>query len=168
MRVDRWKISGDSRFWLLSVVSGQPRPRLLTVMMSVLDGGEGSTSGGRSERLRESGDLLPDDARERSVDGMVGCIVEIMDAECRRDVLGLCCVGWSELSSSPSSERARLISNGALSGRMAPASACHQRAVLRLTPPSPALGPHDSRDHVPLLGIVCTAPSSYSPTDLCC
>lgn len=43
--------------------------------MSVLEGGDGSTSGGRSERSMESGDLFPDDARERCGEGVVGCIV---------------------------------------------------------------------------------------------
>lgn len=48
--------------------------KMLTVIMSVFDGGDGSTSGGKSERSRESGDLLPDDARERCGEGMVACI----------------------------------------------------------------------------------------------
>lgn len=42
-----------------------------TVIMRVFEGGDGSTSGGRSERSSESGDLVPDDARERCGDGMV-------------------------------------------------------------------------------------------------
>lgn len=46
--------------------------------MRVFEGGEGSTSGGRSERSRESGDLVPDDALERCGDGNVACIA-IMD-----------------------------------------------------------------------------------------
>jgi hypothetical protein len=43
-------------------------------MINVFEGGDGSTSAGRSERSRESGDLLPDDARERDGDGMATCI----------------------------------------------------------------------------------------------
>jgi hypothetical protein len=57
--------------------------------MSVLDGGDGSTSGGRSERSRESGDLLPDDARERCGDGTVACMFAIIDVA-RKDVLDIC------------------------------------------------------------------------------
>jgi hypothetical protein len=45
-----------------------------TVIIRVFDGGDGSTSGGRSEKSRESGDLVPDDARERCGEGMVACI----------------------------------------------------------------------------------------------
>jgi hypothetical protein len=44
------------------------------VMMSVFEGGDGSTSGGRSERSSESGDFVPDDARERTGEGIVGCM----------------------------------------------------------------------------------------------
>lgn len=47
----------------------------LTVMISVFEGGDGSTSGGRSERSRDSGDLLLDDARERDGDGIVTCML---------------------------------------------------------------------------------------------
>jgi hypothetical protein len=43
--------------------------------MSVFEGGDGSTRGGRSERSRESGDLVPDDALDRCGEGAVGCIV---------------------------------------------------------------------------------------------
>jgi hypothetical protein len=50
----------------------------LTVMMSVFEGGDGSTSGGRSEKSRESGDLLRDDARERCGDGRVACMFAII------------------------------------------------------------------------------------------
>jgi hypothetical protein len=68
-------------------------------MISVFEGGDGSTSGGRSERSRESGDLLPDDARERCGDGAVACMFAIMDVE-RRDVLKICRVSsCSELES---------------------------------------------------------------------
>lgn len=49
-----WKISGARRF----------------VIMSVFEGGDGSTSGGRSERSRDSGDLEPDEALERCGDGI--------------------------------------------------------------------------------------------------
>jgi hypothetical protein len=50
----------------------------LTVIMSVFEGGDGSTSGGRSERSRESGDLVPDDARERCGEGIVACMLATM------------------------------------------------------------------------------------------
>ena len=50
-----------------------------TVIMSVFEGGDGSTSGGRSERSRDSGDLLPDDARERCGEGTVACMFAIVD-----------------------------------------------------------------------------------------
>jgi hypothetical protein len=53
----------------------------LTVIMRVFEGGDGSTSGGRSERSRDSGDLLRDDARERCGDGTATCMFE-MYAEC--------------------------------------------------------------------------------------
>jgi hypothetical protein len=42
--------------------------------MSVFEGGDGSTSGGRSERSSESGDLDPDDARERCGEGICACM----------------------------------------------------------------------------------------------
>jgi hypothetical protein len=45
-----------------------------TVIMRVLEGGDGSTSGGRSERSRDSGDLFPDDARERCGEGTATCM----------------------------------------------------------------------------------------------
>jgi hypothetical protein len=61
----------------------------LTVMMSVFEGGDGSTSGGRSEKSRESGDLLPDDARERCGDGRVACMFAIICVAQR--VLGVWC-----------------------------------------------------------------------------
>lgn len=56
------------------------------MIIRVFDGGDGSTSGGRSERSRESGDLLPDDARERDGDGIVTCMlaVAIMYSVCVR------------------------------------------------------------------------------------
>jgi hypothetical protein len=47
-------------------------------MMSVFEGGDGSTSGGRSEKSRESGDLLPEEARERIGDGRVACMFAII------------------------------------------------------------------------------------------
>lgn len=65
VRVDSWKISGAKRL----------------VMMRVFEGGDGSTSGGKSDRSIESGDLLRDDARERCGDGMVACMLDIMDAK---------------------------------------------------------------------------------------
>ena len=46
---------------------------MLTVIIRVLEGGDGSTSGGRSDKSRESGDLVPDDARDRCGDGIVVC-----------------------------------------------------------------------------------------------
>lgn len=46
-------------------------------MMSVLEGGEGCTSGGRSEKSRESGDLLPEDARERNAEGGLTCMLAV-------------------------------------------------------------------------------------------
>lgn len=65
----------------------------LTVMMSVFEGGDGSTSGGRSEKSRESGDLLPDDARERCGDGRVACMFAIICCakSLRRLVWMSCC-----------------------------------------------------------------------------
>lgn len=70
-----WKISGARRFWgqvndiFVSLRGGH------TVMISVFEGGDGSTRGGRSERSSESGDLLPDDALERNGEGAVSCMV---------------------------------------------------------------------------------------------
>jgi hypothetical protein len=46
--------------------------------MRVFEGGDGSISGGRSERSIESGDLVPDDARERCGEGIVACMFAIM------------------------------------------------------------------------------------------
>jgi hypothetical protein len=68
-------------------------------MISVFEGGDGSTSGGRSERSIESGDLLPDDARERCGDGAVACMFAIIDVA-RRYVMKPCRVSsCSELRS---------------------------------------------------------------------
>lgn len=71
---------------------------MLTVMMSVFEGGDGSTSGGRSERSRESGDLLPDDARERIGDGgRVACMFAIIYVAQRYTVIcWLSCCGELE------------------------------------------------------------------------
>lgn len=44
------------------------------MIMRVFEGGDGSTSGGRSERSRDSGDLVPDDARERCGEGTATCM----------------------------------------------------------------------------------------------
>ena len=41
-----------------------------TLMMSVFEGGDGWTSGGRSERSRESGDLDREEARDRCGEGI--------------------------------------------------------------------------------------------------
>lgn len=41
-----------------------------TVIMSVFEGGDGWTSGGRSERSRESGDLDREEARDRCGEGI--------------------------------------------------------------------------------------------------
>lgn len=38
--------------------------------MSVFEGGDGCTSGGRSDRSKESGDLDREEARDRCGDGM--------------------------------------------------------------------------------------------------
>lgn len=46
-------------------------------MIKVFEGGEGSTSGGRSERSIESGDLLLEEARERDGEGRVACMVAV-------------------------------------------------------------------------------------------
>jgi hypothetical protein len=64
-------------------------------MMSVLEGGEGCTSGGRSEKSRESGDLLPEDARERNAEGGLTCMLAVaimcvMCCEQRFDVVSRC------------------------------------------------------------------------------
>lgn len=58
VRVVNWKISGERRL----------------VMIRVFEGGDGWTSCGRSEKSRVSGDLEPDDARERWGDGSVACM----------------------------------------------------------------------------------------------
>jgi hypothetical protein len=70
VRVESWKISGARRF----------------VIMRVFDGGEGSISGGRLERSRESGDRLLDDVRECCGDGRVACMFAIMDVDYRDDL----------------------------------------------------------------------------------
>jgi hypothetical protein len=64
-------------------------------MMSVLEGGDGCTSGGRSERSRESGDLLPEDARERNGEGGLTCmlavaIIRVLCCEQRFGVVSRC------------------------------------------------------------------------------
>lgn len=68
------------------------------MMIRVFDGGDGSTRGGRSERSRESGDLLPEDARERDGDGIVTCMlaVAIMYSQCvqGRGLVSSCCRGF--------------------------------------------------------------------------
>lgn len=43
-------------------------------MIRVFEGGDGSTSGGRSERSIDSGDLERDEARDRCGDGRVACM----------------------------------------------------------------------------------------------
>jgi hypothetical protein len=73
-------------------------------MIKVFEGGDGSTSGGRSERSRESGDLLPDDARERDGVGIVTCMLAaaIMYSPCvRAEVLLLTVVVIEERPDSP-------------------------------------------------------------------
>jgi hypothetical protein len=79
VRVEGWKSSGARRFCAdVSWYGRQSDWHAHTVMMSVFEGGDGSTSGGKSERSRESGDLLRDDALERCGDGMVACMFAIM------------------------------------------------------------------------------------------
>jgi hypothetical protein len=56
---------------MVSFLPGQNITGILTVIIRVLDGGEGCTSGGRSERSRDSGDLVPDEARDRCGEGIV-------------------------------------------------------------------------------------------------
>ena len=62
------------------------------MIISVFEGGDGCTSGGRSERSSESGDLVRDEARDRCGDGMavvisvVGCSTTI----CCLAVSGYC------------------------------------------------------------------------------
>ncbi len=46
-------------------------------MIRVFEGGEGSTRGGRSERSRESGDLLLDEARECDGEGRAACMFAV-------------------------------------------------------------------------------------------
>lgn len=60
------------------------------MMMSVFEGGDGSTSGGRSERSRVSGDLEPDDARERCGVGISTCISAAVYVCSQKDVLVDC------------------------------------------------------------------------------
>jgi hypothetical protein len=50
------------------------------VIIRVFEGGDGSTSGGRSERSRDSGDLDPDDARERCGEGTATCMFATVSA----------------------------------------------------------------------------------------
>jgi len=55
--------------------------------MRVFEGGEGCTSGGRSERSRDSGDLERDDALERWGDGISAGMVAVFTRVC----CTLCC-----------------------------------------------------------------------------
>jgi hypothetical protein len=57
-------------------------------MIRVFEGGDGCTRGGRSERSRVSGDLDPEDAREREGDG----IVAFMCREWSRNFAVIVCV----------------------------------------------------------------------------
>jgi hypothetical protein len=57
------------------------RATLLTVIMSVLEGGDGCTSGGRSEKSSESGDLDREEARECCGDGMVVVMSVLMSQQ---------------------------------------------------------------------------------------
>jgi hypothetical protein len=41
------------------------------VIIRVFEGGDGSTRGGRLERSSDSGDFVPEDARERDGEGIV-------------------------------------------------------------------------------------------------
>lgn len=62
---------------------------MLTVMMRVFEGGEGSMRGGRLDRSRDSGDLLPEDARERCGEGMLACMFAIICVESVADILSV-------------------------------------------------------------------------------
>lgn len=62
------------------------------MIIRVFDGGDGCTNGGRSERSRESGDLEPDDARERCGEGVEACILAIIWKYVYRDGTGFCIV----------------------------------------------------------------------------
>ncbi len=80
------------------VLSATWPEKLHTVIIRVFDGGDGCTNGGRSERSRESGDLEPDDARERCGEGVEACILAIIWKYVYRDGSGLCIVSMSLLS----------------------------------------------------------------------
>jgi hypothetical protein len=84
------KISGSKRFCFLLAWSEVWERQLHTVIIRVLDGGEGSTSGGRSERSIDSGDfgdfgdfgdLVSELARDREGEGISIDIVLAMIVE---------------------------------------------------------------------------------------
>ena len=52
-----------------------------TVMMRVFEGGDGWTSGGRSERSSESGDLDREEARDRCGEG-ISVVILLVGAHC--------------------------------------------------------------------------------------
>ena len=56
---------------------------LHTVIISVFEGGEGWISGGKSERSSESGDFVPDDARERCGDSGSELIISPFVSVCK-------------------------------------------------------------------------------------
>ena len=64
-----------------------------TVIMRVFDGGDGCTNGGRSERSSDSGDLEPDDARERCGEDVEACILAIIPKCAYGDDIRICPVG---------------------------------------------------------------------------
>lgn len=74
------------------------------MMIKVLEGGDGSTSDGRSERSSESGDLLPEEARERDGEGRVACMfaTAIMCVEKQRSCAGCCVASRVEADSARS------------------------------------------------------------------
>jgi hypothetical protein len=96
------KISGSKRFCFLLAWSEVWERQLHTVIIRVLDGGEGSTSGGRSERSIDSGDfgdfgdLVSELARDREGEGISTDIVLAMIVEGLKIIWGeVCC--WSAL-----------------------------------------------------------------------
>lgn len=86
------------------------------MIIRVFEGGDGSTSGGRSEKSRESGDLEPDDARERCGDGRLACMFMFAIMYARKELFCVCLSDLLVRVEWQSSNSLRLIFEIALGG----------------------------------------------------
>jgi hypothetical protein len=129
-------------------------------MMSVFDGGDGSTRGGKSERSRESGDLLPDDALERCGDGIVACMLAIICTMYMR-----ICFGYVLMSSGDASKNKTGESSSYIPIRLLPAVGRGFQFQLQPAPPRSTDAPPQSPRPSPTRD---TCPNSRASRQLHC